>query len=143
MKAAPQQCTELKPLPGDAGPALRAARTFRTHSDRLPCLSSDHEDDLAAAERLAARDQRLGHAALHHDGAPSPTGAGSALLRPHCRRHRPSVFRKVLLGLSFGVVAANRGVKIGGPYSFIRHPMYAGYRDYSQAVRYRLIPWIY
>lgn len=37
------------------------------------------------------------------------------------------LFAKVFLGLSFGVVAANRGVKIGGPYSFIRHPMYAGY----------------
>jgi protein-S-isoprenylcysteine O-methyltransferase Ste14 len=34
---------------------------------------------------------------------------------------------KVFLGLSFGVVAANRGVKVGGPYAFIRHPMYAGY----------------
>lgn len=97
------------------------------------------------------------------------------------------LFAKVFLGLSFGVVAANRGVKIGGPYSFIRHPMYAGYtlshiglllampslvnaflyaaafslqlvrmtreeailrrdgayRDYSQAVRFRLIPGIY
>ena len=28
---------------------------------------------------------------------------------------------------SFGVVAANRGVKASGPYAFVRHPMYAGY----------------
>ena len=34
---------------------------------------------------------------------------------------------KVFLGLSFGVVAANRGVKIAGPYRTVRHPMYAGY----------------
>lgn len=34
---------------------------------------------------------------------------------------------KVFLGLSFGVVAANRGVKIAGPYRVVRHPMYAGY----------------
>ena len=34
---------------------------------------------------------------------------------------------KLVLRRSFGAVAANRGVKIGGPYRFIRHPMYAGY----------------
>jgi len=34
---------------------------------------------------------------------------------------------KFFLRRSFGVVAANRGVKIGGPYRVIRHPMYAGY----------------
>jgi protein-S-isoprenylcysteine O-methyltransferase Ste14 len=34
---------------------------------------------------------------------------------------------KVVLGRSFGIVAANRGVKIAGPYRIIRHPMYAGY----------------
>jgi len=34
---------------------------------------------------------------------------------------------KVALGRSFGIIAANRGVKIGGPYRFVRHPMYAGY----------------
>jgi protein-S-isoprenylcysteine O-methyltransferase Ste14 len=34
---------------------------------------------------------------------------------------------KVSLGRSFGLVAANRGVKVIGPYRFVRHPMYAGY----------------
>jgi protein-S-isoprenylcysteine O-methyltransferase Ste14 len=34
---------------------------------------------------------------------------------------------KVALGLSFGIVAANRGVRVSGPYRFVRHPMYAGY----------------
>lgn len=34
---------------------------------------------------------------------------------------------KVVLGLSFGIIAANRGVKREGPYRFVRHPMYAGY----------------
>jgi protein-S-isoprenylcysteine O-methyltransferase Ste14 len=28
------------------------------------------------------------------------------------------------LGRSFGVVAANRGIKVGGPYRFVRHPIY-------------------
>ena len=34
---------------------------------------------------------------------------------------------KVALGMSFGLIAANRGVKSAGPYRFVRHPMYAGY----------------
>jgi protein-S-isoprenylcysteine O-methyltransferase Ste14 len=34
---------------------------------------------------------------------------------------------KFILWRSFGIVAANRGVKIHGPYRFIRHPIYAGY----------------
>ena len=38
-----------------------------------------------------------------------------------------SLYAKAVLWRSFGVVAANRGVKIGGPYRFVRHPMYLGY----------------
>lgn len=34
---------------------------------------------------------------------------------------------KLSLRRSFGLVAANRGVKVGGFYRFVRHPMYAGY----------------
>ncbi|MEO9968257.1 MAG: isoprenylcysteine carboxylmethyltransferase family protein [Hyphomonadaceae bacterium] len=34
---------------------------------------------------------------------------------------------KLSLNRSFGIVAANRGVKITGMYRFVRHPMYAGY----------------
>lgn len=34
---------------------------------------------------------------------------------------------KMTLRRSFGAVAANRGVKVSGPYRFVRHPMYAGY----------------
>lgn len=34
---------------------------------------------------------------------------------------------KLTLCRSFGVVAANRGVQVGGPYRLVRHPMYAGY----------------
>jgi protein-S-isoprenylcysteine O-methyltransferase Ste14 len=33
----------------------------------------------------------------------------------------------VFLGRSFGIVPANRGVKTGGAYGMVRHPMYAGY----------------
>jgi protein-S-isoprenylcysteine O-methyltransferase Ste14 len=34
---------------------------------------------------------------------------------------------KMTLGRSFGLVPANRGVVINGPYRFMRHPIYAGY----------------
>lgn len=37
------------------------------------------------------------------------------------------VSAKLFLNRSFGLVAANRGVMIAGPYRLIRHPMYAGY----------------
>ncbi|QGN53620.1 isoprenylcysteine carboxylmethyltransferase family protein [Novosphingobium sp. Gsoil 351] len=38
-----------------------------------------------------------------------------------------SLAAKVFLGRSFGLVAANRGVKFGGVYRLVRHPMYLGY----------------
>lgn len=34
---------------------------------------------------------------------------------------------KLSLNVSFGLVAANRGVKQAGAYNVVRHPMYAGY----------------
>jgi protein-S-isoprenylcysteine O-methyltransferase Ste14 len=38
-----------------------------------------------------------------------------------------SIASKLALNRRFGIVAANRGVQTRGPYSFVRHPMYAGY----------------
>jgi protein-S-isoprenylcysteine O-methyltransferase Ste14 len=38
-----------------------------------------------------------------------------------------SIAAKVALNRSFGLAAANRGVKREGPYRLMRHPMYAGY----------------
>lgn len=38
-----------------------------------------------------------------------------------------SVASKLYLNRSFGLIAANRGVKSGGPYRVVRHPMYLGY----------------
>lgn len=38
-----------------------------------------------------------------------------------------SLAAKLALNRSFGIVAANRGVKRGGPYRLVRHPMYLGY----------------
>lgn len=38
-----------------------------------------------------------------------------------------SIAAKISLNRSFGIVAANRGVKRQGPYRLVRHPMYLGY----------------
>ncbi len=38
-----------------------------------------------------------------------------------------TIWAKLSLNRSFGVIAANRGVKVGGPYRIVRHPMYLGY----------------
>jgi len=37
------------------------------------------------------------------------------------------VVGKMALGRSFGLVPANRGVVVRGPYTFVRHPIYTGY----------------
>jgi protein-S-isoprenylcysteine O-methyltransferase Ste14 len=38
-----------------------------------------------------------------------------------------NITAKISLWRSFGLAPANRGVRMGGPYRFIRHPMYLGY----------------
>ncbi|HJZ77646.1 MAG TPA: methyltransferase [Vicinamibacterales bacterium] len=37
------------------------------------------------------------------------------------------IIGKMTLGRSFGLVPANRGVVVRGPYGFVRHPIYTGY----------------
>jgi len=37
------------------------------------------------------------------------------------------VHAKFFLGRSFGLVAADRGIVVQGPYRFVRHPIYLGY----------------
>ena len=37
------------------------------------------------------------------------------------------IWAKLTLRRSFGLAPANRGVKTGGPYKLVRHPMYTGY----------------
>ena len=37
------------------------------------------------------------------------------------------IYAKVVLGRSFGIVAADRGIDVGGPYRIVRHPIYLGY----------------
>ena len=49
------------------------------------------------------------------------TGAGTAL------GLGVVVIGKIALGRSFGLVPANRGVVVRGPYTVVRHPIYTGY----------------
>jgi protein-S-isoprenylcysteine O-methyltransferase Ste14 len=37
------------------------------------------------------------------------------------------IYAKVILGRSFGIVPADRGIVVGGPYRIVRHPIYLGY----------------
>jgi protein-S-isoprenylcysteine O-methyltransferase Ste14 len=57
-----------------------------------------------------------------HAVAPPMVGAG--LMMAGVLTH---VWAKLALRRSFGMAAANRGVKIEGPYRLVRHPMYLGY----------------
>jgi protein-S-isoprenylcysteine O-methyltransferase Ste14 len=38
-----------------------------------------------------------------------------------------AVWCLLALGRSFGIVPANRGLRTGGPYGLVRHPLYACY----------------
>jgi len=50
-----------------------------------------------------------------------------------------NISAKIALNRSFGLAAANRGVKRSGPYRLLRHPMYTGYA-LTQAVFLLLNP---
>ncbi|MBK8558833.1 isoprenylcysteine carboxylmethyltransferase family protein [Candidatus Amarobacter glycogenicus] len=52
-------------------------------------------------------------------GSAELIGAGISMIGLTC-----VIVSFATLGKSFGVVAANRGLKVGGPYQFIRHPIY-------------------
>ena len=70
------------------------------------------------------------NARRHVRAAPAPADG---------RQRRPGRFRHstrrrgvrgvslLAIGSSFGLVAANRGVRTGGPYALVRHPVYLGY----------------
>ncbi len=59
--------------------------------------------------------------------------AGTALIHPACGVIMITwgwlidIYAQFTLGRSFGCIPANRGLKLSGPYRYVRHPMYAGY----------------
>lgn len=60
--------------------------------------------------------------AAQHTLIPTSLGAGMMLLGIVVQ-----ITAKLTLGRSFGWAPAHRGLKLSGPYRFVRHPMYAGY----------------
>jgi protein-S-isoprenylcysteine O-methyltransferase Ste14 len=58
-------------------------------------------------------------------GGPSPLAAASVVMFGFGTIWQ--VWAKLYLRRSFGIIPANRGVKMGGPYKAMRHPMYFGY----------------
>ena len=55
---------------------------------------------------------------------PLPTAIGTVLMFGGLSF---AIWAKACLRRSFGLAAANRGAVEGGPYRWVRHPMYAGY----------------
>ncbi len=53
-----------------------------------------------------------------------PTSAAALLLMTGLLTQ---IAAKLALGRSFGLIPANRGLKLAGPYRLVRHPMYFGY----------------
>jgi protein-S-isoprenylcysteine O-methyltransferase Ste14 len=49
------------------------------------------------------------------------------------------IYAKIVLGKSFGIVAADRGIVVGGPYRIVRHPIYLGY--FATHVGFLLTNW--
>lgn len=52
------------------------------------------------------------------------TTAGTALC---CAGMALTIWGKMVIGASFGLLPANRKVVCSGPYGFVRHPIYVGY----------------
>jgi protein-S-isoprenylcysteine O-methyltransferase Ste14 len=88
---------------------------------RRRALSSDHSPYAAGVAFLGTAAPLL----VIAPGRPLiPVAAGAVVMIAGLLLN---ISAKVALNRSFGVTAANRGVKREGPYRLLRHPMYAGY----------------
>lgn len=82
--------------------------------DRSPGAALIAAISLAGPPLLRAADE----ATLVPDAVTAAVSAAGLLL---------VIAGKLTLGRSFGIAPANRGVVAGGPYVFMRHPIYTGY----------------
>lgn len=72
---------------------------------------------LGTAAPLLVRPSPDGLSLLPDSLAAALIGAGLAI----------NIASKLSLWRSFGLAPANRGIRVGGPYRLVRHPMYLGY----------------
>lgn len=83
--------------------------------------------DRSAAAAIMTTMSLAGPAMLRATGAPPPLAADTVTALLSAVGLVLVVVGKIALGRSFGVVPANRGVVVRGPYSLVRHPIYTGY----------------
>jgi protein-S-isoprenylcysteine O-methyltransferase Ste14 len=120
----------------------RLARAFLRHPDRILVLMSLAAEGTALVLLLAARparDEQISIRATFLSFASSyffiVVGLchNEALVRPAVAVALMAsgtglqIYSKIALGRSFGVLPANRGVVVHGPYAVVRHPIYLSY----------------
>lgn len=92
----------------------------------IVCRRPAGQVDRSLAARVMTGLSMLGPPLLRAGGETAlvPDGATAAV---SCLGLALVIAAKLTLGRSFGLVPANRGVVDGGPYEWMRHPIYAGY----------------
>jgi protein-S-isoprenylcysteine O-methyltransferase Ste14 len=81
--------------------------------------------DRSTSARIITAVSVSGPLLVRAGGSPlAPDGATVAILAVGCAI---VVVGKLSIGRSFGLMPANRGVVVRGPYTLVRHPIYAGY----------------
>lgn len=119
----------MRLIPESATPEDALAITLLLLSEGLVCVllvirRPTTDISLNARDWLLAAAGTFLPLLVVHGGEPAFGLFGAYLILAGLLTH---VGAKLSLLRSFGLVAANRGVKVGGLYSVIRHPMYAGY----------------
>jgi protein-S-isoprenylcysteine O-methyltransferase Ste14 len=83
--------------------------------------------DRSAAAAIMTSVSLVGPALMRATSEPSPLLSDPVTATVSAAGLLIVVIGKMTLGRSFGVVPANRGVVVRGPYTLVRHPIYTGY----------------